>query len=324
MDRILQTALIGTGKLATRRIYPYLSSAGMKVAGVAARHRAHAEEKCALYGGRPYTDWRRMIDQEEPDAVIACVGPELHYKISRFCLGHGIPIYTEKPPAARADQVGELIELAKANHAFGMTGFKKRYSACYRRAREWIHTFAVSDWECFSLDWYAGPFDLDANPRETVLLDFGIHAIDLVSWLFGPTEIVTAFSSGWHSFAVNLKMGNGMIGTLAFSDQRSFDYPGEEMEITIAGGHAMSIHNSTAWRIQAAGRPTEWFEPPTCLAAGDSGYNTGMLKELEVFADGVRRGEASTENLRASHHTMRLYEAIKSSVEKDGERLVLT
>lgn len=319
MKKILKTALIGTGRLATRRIYPYLSTAGMKVQAVAARNLAHAEEKCALYGGRPSTDWQTMIDQEKPDVVIACVGPELHYEAARFCLAQHIPVYTEKPPATNAAQVAELIELATRHHSFCMTGFKKRYSACYIRARQWLNAFPVSDWECFSVDWYAGKFDLDCNPKETVLLDFGIHAIDLVTWLFGPAEKVAAFSKGWDSFAVTLKMANGMIGTLTFSGHRSFEFPGEETEITVAGGHAMSVHNSTSWRIQEEGRPVEWFEPPTCLAGGDSGYNTGMLKELEVFAECVREGETPLENLTTSYHSMRLYEAITRSIKNGGE-----
>ncbi len=323
MEKILKTALIGTGRLSTRRIYPYLSTAGMKVQAVAARNMAHAEEKCALYGGSPYTNWQKMIEQEAPDVVIACVGPELHYEVARFCIERKIPIYTEKPPASNAAQIAELIQLATRRHSFCMTGFKKRYSACYKRAKQWLNGFAVPDWECFSMDWYTGKIDLDRHPKEMVLLDFGIHAIDLVTWLFGPAEKVAAFSKGWDSFAVTLQMTNGMIGTLTFSDHRSFEFPGEETEITLAGGHAMSIHNSTSWRILEEGRPVEWFEPPTCLAGGDSGYNTGMLAELEVFADGVRRGETPMENLETSHHTMRLYEAIKLSVEKGGELLAL-
>jgi len=295
----------------------------MKVQAVAARNMAHAEEKCALYGGNPYTNWQKMIEQEVPDAVIACVGPELHHAAARFCIERKIPIYTEKPPAANAAQVAELNELAARHQSFCMTGFKKRYSACYKRARQWLNGFVVPDWECFSMDWYAGKLDLDRHPKEMVLLDFGIHAIDLVTWLFGPAEKVAAFAKGWDSFAVTLKMTNGMIGTLTFSDHRSFEFPGEETEITLAGGHAMSIHNSTSWRILREGRPVEWFEPPTCLAGGDSGYNTGMLAELEVFAGCVRRGETPMENLETSHHTFRLYEAIMHSIEKGGERLAL-
>lgn len=169
------------------------------------------------------------------------------------------------------------------------------------------------------IDWYAGKFDLNRNPLETVLLDFGIHAIDLATWLFGPAEKVAALAKGWDRFAISLKMACGMIGTLTISDQRSFAFPAEETEITVVGGHAMSIHNSTSWRILSEGQPTEWFEPPTCLAGGDSGYNTGMLKELEVFADLVRGGRAPTNNLATSRGSMRLYDAILRSVRRGGE-----
>jgi predicted dehydrogenase len=289
------------------------------VEAVTARHLDHAEEKCALYGGQPYTDWRAMIEQEQPDAVIACVGPELHYEAARVCIERNIPIYTEKPPASNAVQLDELIQLAAANQSFCMTGFKKRYAGCYKRSKQWLNEFPVSDWECFSIDWYAGKFDLERNPQEMVLLDFGIHAIDLATWLFGPAEKVAAFAKGWDSFAITLKMANGAVGTLTFSDQRSFVFPAEETEITVAGGNAISIHNSTSWRILQAGQPADWFEPPTCLAGGDSGYNTGMLEELEVFADTVRRGEAPMENLETSTQTMRLYDAIKHSVESGGD-----
>ena len=319
MAKILNAGLIGTGSLSTKRIYPYLSSAGMKVKAVTAMHLEHAAEKCDLYGGRPYTNWHRMIEQEKPDVVIACVGPDLHYEAANFCIERKVPIYTEKPPASNADQIEKLISLASKYQSFCMTGFKKRYSACYRRAKQWLNDFSISDWECFSIDWYAGKFDLDHNPKETVLLDFGIHAIDLAVWLFGPAEKVAAFSKGWDSFAVTLKMANGVLGTLTISDHRSFEFPGENTEITISGGHAMSVHNSSCWRIQKQGRPVEWFEPPTCLASGDSGYNTGMLAELEVFTDLVRQGAAPIENLKTSYHTLRLYDAIRLSAKNGGE-----
>lgn len=324
MEKILKAALIGTGNLSSKRIYPYLSTAGMKVQSVAAKHLINAQKKCDLYGGHPYDNWQEMVEREKPDVVIACVGPELHFEASKFCIKRNIPIYTEKPPATNANQIRELVNLAEKNNSLCLTGFKKRYSNCYQRARLWLSEYSVSTWECFSIDWYVGKFDLEQNPKETVILDFGIHAIDLITWLFGPTEKVVAFAKGWDSFAVNLKMINGMVGTLTFSDHRSFEFPGEETEITVAGGNAMSIHNSISWKIQKQGEPTEWFEPPTCLAGGDSGYNTGMLKELEVFADLVRQGENSLENLQTSYYTMLLYDAIMLSVNNDGKVVSLS
>lgn len=318
MTRPLKTVVIGTGKLSTKRIYPYLPSAGMTLTACAARHLDHAEEKCALYGGRPYTNWKDMIEQENPEAVIACVGPELHYEAAGFCIKRGIPVYTEKPPAPSAAHVEALLAAAREQKSLCMTGFKKRYSASYIKAKEWLQQFPASRWQCFSVDWYAGKFDLELLPPETVLLDFGIHALDLVTWLFGPAEKVAALRRGWDSFAVTVKMESGVIGTLTFSDHRSFEFPGEETEITVAGGNAMTIHNSSSWRMLQDGRPAQWYEPPTCLAGGDSGYNTGMLRELEVFAEQVRSGATSTDNLETSLSALRLYDAVKASVESDG------
>ncbi len=63
MTQPIRTALFGTGALSTKRIYPYLGTAGMKCVSVAALHKEHAEEKCNLYGGRAYTDWKLMIER---------------------------------------------------------------------------------------------------------------------------------------------------------------------------------------------------------------------------------------------------------------------
>ena len=152
MQKILKTALIGTGKLSTRRIYPYLGTAGMKVQAVAARSLDHAEEKCSIYGGVPYTDWRQMIEREDPDAVIACVGPELHYEAARFCIERDIPIYTEKPPASNAAQVEALIQLATSHQSLCMTGFKKRYAACDKRAKQWLDEVPEASRRCRGRD----------------------------------------------------------------------------------------------------------------------------------------------------------------------------
>lgn len=323
MQKIIKTALIGTGRLSTKRIFPYLSTAGMKVQAVCARHLEHAQEKCDLYGGKPYSNWQDMIEQENPEAVIACVGPELHYDVNRYCLERKIPVYTEKPPAANADQIQDLITMSKKSQTLCMTGFKKRYSLCYENALQWISSFPKEEWECFSLNWYAGKFDLDNNPDETVLLDFGIHAIDLVCWLFGAVERVTAYSRAWDSFAISMKFASGIVGTITLSDHRSFDFPSEDMEITVSGGNALSIHNSSSWKTLKDGVPSQWFEPATCLAGGDSGYNTGMLKELEVFADKVRQKDCSLKNLGFSLNSFKLFDAVKQSLADDGRQIIL-
>lgn len=319
--RILHVCVVGTGDLSTRRIYPYLGPVGMRLAGACARHLDHAAEKCEVYGGNPYTDYREMIEKEVPDAVLGCVGPAVHADLAEFCLDRRIPVYTEKPPAESVARVLDLVQRSAETRTLWFTGFKKRYAACYRQAREWLTGFDPADLISFSFDYCSGKYGPGNLPGGAFLHDFCIHIIDLTSWLFGEAEAVSVFSKGEDAFAASLRMKSGMVGTLTMNDHRSFDIPTEECEITVAGGNAMTISNSSRRRVSRGGKPAEWREPITFLSKGDSGYDTGMLSEIEEFAELVREGwsgERSLENARASYRGMVLYEAIAESAVDAG------
>ncbi|MDA3958295.1 hypothetical protein [Oceanispirochaeta sp.] len=53
MNQVLNIVIVGTGRLSTKRIYPYFRPAGMKFLAVCSRHRENAVLKCALTGGMP-------------------------------------------------------------------------------------------------------------------------------------------------------------------------------------------------------------------------------------------------------------------------------
>src|SRR5581483_9535467 len=106
--------------------------------------------------------------------------------------------------------------------------------------------------------------------------------------LFGEARQVFAFAKERHAYAVSLRFANGAVGSLNLTDGRSFGVPTEEVEITVRGGNFMTIHNSSCWRITQGEKPCEWREPPTFISAGDSGYETGHLAEIEEFVAAIR------------------------------------
>jgi predicted dehydrogenase len=75
----------------------------------------------------------------------------------------------------------------------------------------------------------------------------------------------------------------------------------------------MTIHNSSCWRITQGEKPCEWREPPTFISAGDSGYETGHLAEIEEFVAAIREGRSTRSNIFESYKSMVLYEAIRES-----------
>jgi predicted dehydrogenase len=310
----LAVCVVGTGRFATRRIYPYVASAGGKLVGVCSRTTAHSEEKTTLYGGTPYTDLDAMLDAERPDCVIVCVGPAAHAELARRIMARGVPVYTEKPPALSLAQAVEVARTAAETGVLCTTAFKKRYSHAYCRAKEWIDGFGTQELLSISVTYASGAYGNKSEER-SLLMDFAIHCIDLIAYLFGDAESVFAVASGRNAYAVSIRFAGGAVGSFHVNDGRSFTVPTEEVEITAGGGNFMSISNSSRWRIVRDGVPAEWREPPTFTSRGDSGNDTGHLAEIADFFAAVREERSTRSDIFASCRSMALYDAIRRSAE---------
>src|SRR5690349_5571451 len=130
----------------------------------------------------------------------------------------GLPVYTEKPPAATAAEARGMWEASRRLGVTCMTGFKKRFAPAYRAARAAIEDPAFGAPSLLAASVGSGPYRNDpADPSSQFLLDFGIHAIDLARYLLGDVAEVTARRQGDDSYAVTLAYASGAVGVLALS-----------------------------------------------------------------------------------------------------------
>lgn len=307
-------AIIGAGNLSTKRIYPNIGAAGGHLVGICDLDTEKAQKNARQFGGHVYTDFKKMIQTEKPDGVIICIGPEAHATLAPQVLDLGIPVYTEKPPAPTAEVALQVARFAKEKNLLCTTAFKKRYTNAANRAIEWLAQFPVEDRYAISIDYCSAQYKND-SPRTSFLLDFCIHIIDLVGYLFGDVARVFAFAKGLDAYAVSLTFTSGAVGTLTLACGRSFQIPTEEIEITVKGGNFMTIHNSSIWRITENQKPCEWHEPPTFTSSGDSGNDTGHLAELVDFFAALKENRSTRSNIYESYKSLVLYEAIKESSE---------
>jgi predicted dehydrogenase len=309
-----KVCIVGAGNLSTRRIYPYIGAAGGQLVGVCDLDAEKASRNARRFGGRPYADLETMLAQEEPDAVMVCIGPSAHAELARKIIGLGYPVYTEKPPAPNAASALAVARAAEQAGVLCTTAFKKRYTAASTRAQEWLAGFAFEDRLSLSIDYCSGGYS-NTNEHTSFLLDFAIHIIDLTQYLFGDVEAAFAFSKGADAYAVSLRFASGAVGSLNLNDGRSFSVPTEEIELTVKGGNFMTIHNSSVWRITSAGKPGEWREPSTFTSGGDSGRDTGHLSEIEDFFAALAEKRSTRSNIYESYKSLVLYDAIRESAE---------
>jgi UDP-N-acetylglucosamine 3-dehydrogenase len=308
----LRIAIIGAGSLSTKRIYPYIGTAQARLVACCDLDEAKVQTNAARFGGKAYTDFRRMLETERPDGVIICIGPQQHDELAREVMKAGFPVYTEKPPAGSAESAFGVAQVSEDTGILCTTAFKKRYNIAYNRAKEWIGKFQPEDVYSISAD-YASKQYSNESLRRDFLFDFCIHMIDLMHYLFGDADKVFSFSKGKDAYAVSIQFRSGAVGSLNLNCGRTYNLPTEEVEISIRGGNFMTIHNSSSWKITENEKGVEWREPPTFISAGDSGFDTGHLPELIDFFQAIREGRSTRSTIYESYKSMLLYEAIRDS-----------
>jgi predicted dehydrogenase len=305
--------VIGAGALSSRRIYPNLGAAGLRLVGVCDLDRDKAERNAALFGGTPYVSVERMLAEQRPDGVVVCVGPDGHAALALQILRAGFPAYTEKPPAPTVDAAVEVARVARETGLLCMTAFKKRYSVAFEHARRWLDQFAEEDRLSISHDYCSAAYGDAAAGRSPFLFDFAIHHLDLTHYLMGDVDEVFAYARGTNTFAVSLRFASGAVGSMHLSDARSFAVPTEEVGLTVRGGNFLTVSNSSRWREVRDGTPSGWREPATFTSGGDSGRDTGHLAELEAFAAHLRDGTAVRSPIEESLKSLVLHDAILES-----------
>lgn len=317
MSELTRIGTIGCGNLSSKRIYPCFYQLPIELAAVCDLDEAKAAETARRFGGRSvYTDYRRMLENGELDAVVVCVGPEAHAKLSQEVMRAGLPVYTEKPPASDAKQAAEILRTSRETGRICMTAFKKRFAPVYSRAKEIIGSESFGEPELLSIDYCSGAYNVDpAEPRSAFLLDFAVHIIDLARYLYGEVVEVYARQKERQSYAVNLEYESGAIATLAMSCRRSWKFGTEEVEITGSGREFISITNSTRLAHCAGDALVELMAPNFSTAAGDSLHETGFLGELREFIDAVREGRQPESSIESSARTMLVHDTIVESTE---------
>jgi predicted dehydrogenase len=145
-----------------------------------------------------YRDIGGMLKEVEPDVVYVTTPTNSHYSIVKDLLEHGVKyVFVEKPPTVNYEQLEDLISTKKPGQMV-MVGFQKRFSLTFRHAKLLLESGVIGD--IVGVNSYIRSGDIleptgRFNPlRRGVLLDLGVHLIDLLTWLFKIRSVIKAVS----------------------------------------------------------------------------------------------------------------------------------
>jgi len=86
---------------------------GCKVVSICGTNSERMQNNCNKFGINQYSNWKKMIETEKPDALAVAVTPKHQYEIIKYALEHGIAVFAEKPLTMSVHTSKELNELAK-------------------------------------------------------------------------------------------------------------------------------------------------------------------------------------------------------------------
>ncbi len=225
--------LIGNGIHSKQNIIPSLRELNIHITAIASEY---LENEDTFDGIKSYSNYKIMLENEEPEIVVLCKSAEKQFEIAKYCLNFGIEkLFVEKPMGMNVSEAKELQTLAETKKCKVMVGFMKKFSPCYQKMKEIISLPEFGKVKQFNAEFYITSGRVGWN-NEIFLKKGGIHFVNLLIWLFGEVACVKSFSSSVDnnvSLTSIIKFKNGVVGNINFIGLSS--WKGKREQITITG-----------------------------------------------------------------------------------------
>ncbi len=144
-ERIV-TAHIGVGGMGRNNLRGQIDRAAA-LCDVEQKHLDQAAKMCTDKGKKVdlYTDFRRILDRDDIDAVFVCTPDHWHAPISIAACQAGKDVYCEKPMTLTIPEGRAMVKAARENKRVLQNGSQQRSASNFRRACELVRNGAIGD-----------------------------------------------------------------------------------------------------------------------------------------------------------------------------------
>ncbi len=201
-EQRVSTAVIGTGNRGSHLLRGVLEQSNAKVAAlcdIKPDRLDKAASEAARDNPATYSDWRKVIDRKDVEAVFIATPPYLHSAMAVAALQAGKHVYCEKPIGVNAAQVRELVEAAKRSKKVFVAGQQMRSYKQLGEAVRKIHEGVIGEvimvkaqrqaaadlaHDGTSGDWY-----FDVTKSGGYLIEQSVHNLDACNWAVGAHPV---------------------------------------------------------------------------------------------------------------------------------------
>lgn len=270
---------------------------GDKARGAAARHCAYAA----------YTDAAEMLANERLDFVDIITTMPSHAGLVALVAGHGLPLIVQKPLAPSWDSCVAIIETCRRAGIAMMVHENTRFVAPVRKAKAVLDSGAIGTPTWARVSFRTGHDIYGKQPylaleENFVLLDLGVHMLDVARFLLGDvaqlycqTESVKPGIRGEDMATTMLRHDGGATSVVECSyaspihpdpfPELTLDIEGTRGSVSVRQGYRMTVFSDgVAEEIDVSPRMLPWSTRPW------HGTQDSVLRVQQHWVDCLRSG----------------------------------
>jgi predicted dehydrogenase len=300
---MLKIALIGAGKMGISHLSILGGYAETDIVGVCDTSKMVTDFLTKQGGFNCFSDYKKMISETKPDAVVVAVPTKFHYSIIKDLLENGLHVFAEKPFCLNYEQSEELVQLATQKKVVNQVGYHNKFIGTFREVKRIAQSGALGEIYHFIGESY-GPVVLKkkaetwrSDPAEGggCLLDYASHVIDLINDIVSPIEsakgtLLKSIYSGQVEDAVyslvDTKSGQSGLISVNWSDDT---YRKMSTSVTLIGTKGKLISDANELKL--------FFREEGSLDNYEKGWNVRYITDLQENVDFYLRGEEYSSQL---------------------------
>ena len=248
--------IIGCGEISRIHYQALAEIKRAKLIAVADINKVIAEARGKEFGVESYSDYFKLLDRKDIDAVCVCTPSGTHKDIVIQAALKGKHLLVEKPLEIDTHRIDEMEQICRKNNVLLGTVLMYRYKRDSKKVFDLIQTGklgkmilgdAYIKWyrtdEYYSKSNWKGTWKLDGGGA---LMNQSIHSIDLLQWFMGPVESIFAYSGALLHKEIEvedtavavLRFKSGAVGVI---EGATSVYPGYKTKIELTGENGTVI-----------------------------------------------------------------------------------
>lgn len=347
----LRFGIVGCGMIADFHARAIAETRGARLVACASRTVLTAREFAGRHGIEHALTPDALCGSDSVDAIAVCTPSGAHLEPALAAIRSGKHVVVEKPLEVTLPRCDRMIKAAAKHGVVLATIFPSRYLPDAERLKTAIDESRFGsivladayvkwyrDQAYYSSSEWKGTWALDGGGA---LMNQAIHAVDLLRWMMGPVESVSAHAAtrGHDGIEVEdvvvatLQFASGALGTV---EATTAAYPGEPRRIEIAGTQGSAVlanDRLTQWEFARPARGDAAVRRAIHAEARGSGKggaanpaaigHRGHARQYQDFVRSIQRAEsprvAGSEGRLAVELVRAIYDAARS-----GKRIRLS